>query len=245
MNKNPNNKYFKIIVFIFIIGFTLSGFKSAEYKIEPLQTGEIATGIYAVNDKFVNMFVIRDGENYLVVDAGSDANNIKSELQKLKIEPDKVVAVLLTHTHHDHIAAINLFKNARIYLSDKETETKNGEKPKILTLGKDTYKNEFSFVTDQQIIHFKKTTVKALFTPGHTPGSTCYLVNDQYLFVGDAFSLNDDKKIDKPNKIYSKDMNAAIQSFGKINNLAHARYIFTAHTGYSGDYKNAIKTELK
>ncbi len=76
MNKNPNNKYLKIIVFIFIIGFTLSGFKSAEYKMEPLQTGEIVTGIYAVNDKFVNMFVIRDGESYLVVDAGSDANKL-------------------------------------------------------------------------------------------------------------------------------------------------------------------------
>lgn len=71
-----------------------------------------------------------------------------------------------------------------------------------------------------------------------------YLINDKYLFVGDAFGL-EKGKITKPNSFFTKDMDTAVKSFDKINNLPEAEYIFTAHTGYTADYKNAVNTELK
>jgi len=41
------------------------------------------------------------------------------------------------------------------------------------------------------------------------------------------------------------DLKTAIKSFDKISNLPQVDYIFTAHNGYSADYKNAVNTELK
>lgn len=228
-------------IFIVIIGLTTAGtlIKYQEIKMEPLQTEEIVPDIYSVNNAFVNMFLIRDNDSFVAIDAGNDMNAISVELQKLKIDPNKVEAILLTHTHHDHTAAINLFKNARIYLSGNELEATGGKKPALLTLGKNSYSNPFSLLNDQQIIRFKKINVQVIFTPGHTPGSTCYLVNSQCLFVGDAFSLNKGK-IDKPNASYTKNMKSAVHSLIKISNLPTTNYIFTAHTGYSSNYKNAL-----
>ncbi len=40
-------------------------------------------------------------------------------------------------------------------------------------------------VTDGEEISVGGRTVKAIYTPGHTPGSTCYLVGG-YLFSGDT-----------------------------------------------------------
>jgi hypothetical protein len=40
-------------------------------------------------------------------------------------------------------------------------------------------------------------------------------------------------------------METAIKSFSKIKNLPGTEYIFTGHTGYTNDYKNAVNTELK
>jgi glyoxylase-like metal-dependent hydrolase (beta-lactamase superfamily II)/rhodanese-related sulfurtransferase len=37
--------------------------------------------------------------------------------------------------------------------------------------------------------------VKALFTPGHTPGSTCYLINNSYLITGDTIFI---KSVGRP-----------------------------------------------
>ena len=72
----------------------------------------------------------------------------------------------------------------------------------------------------------------------------CYLLNNKYLFVGDAFGLNNGK-VTKPNDFFSKDMKMAIKSFQKISNLPTVEFIFTAHNGYSADYKNAVNTTFE
>jgi hydroxyacylglutathione hydrolase len=72
----------------------------------------------------------------------------------------------------------------------------------------------------------------------------CYLINGKYLFVGDAFGLIAGK-ITKPNKFFSKDLKKGIESFDKITKLPDAEYIFTAHNGFTNDYKNAVNTKLQ
>lgn len=47
---------------------------------------------------------------------------------------------------------------------------------------------EYKSVEDQEIFQFSKEgpPVKAIHTPGHTPGSTSYLIDDKYLVTGDT-----------------------------------------------------------
>ena len=167
----------------------------------------------------------------------------RSELKKLNIKPEKIIAVLLTHTDGDHVAAISNFKNAKIYLAREEEQMINGTTTK-LGRSNDIGTKEYTLLDDQQILKLRNLRIKCILTPGHTPGSMCYLINGKYLFVGDAFGMKNGK-IDKPNDFFSKDMKTAILSFQKIKNLPDATCIFTAHNGYSTDYMKAINTELK
>ena len=59
---------------------------------------------------------------FVLIDAGSD-NKGTALLQDLQMRhggADNVVAVLLTHSHQDHIAALPLFSKAMVYATKRE-----------------------------------------------------------------------------------------------------------------------------
>jgi len=68
----------------------------------------------------------------------------------------------------------------------------------------------------------------------------CYLVNEKYLFTGDVLSLKAGK-IGKFNKFFNMDDETANKSIANITKIESAEYIFTAHYGFTADYKNAVK----
>jgi len=231
------------ILALITVGFFFK-MKSETKKMNTVETKEVVQNVYSIKDSFVNMFLVRDSDVYLAIDAGNDVEVIAGELKKLNINPDNIMAVMLTHTDGDHTAALKLFKNAKIYLSRQEEQMINGTTSKFLGIGNKLFTKDNTLLDDQQDLSVGNIRIKAILTPGHTPGSMSYLVNDKFLFVGDAFGL-EAGKIDKPNEFFSKDMKTAILSFQKINKLPKAEYVFTAHTGYNEDYKNAVKTELR
>jgi glyoxylase-like metal-dependent hydrolase (beta-lactamase superfamily II) len=233
-----------VIILVIIGGGFYFKMKSELKKMNVVATKEVVHNIYAVNDSFVNMFLVKDSTNYVAIDAGNDIKVIARELKKLNIDPEKITAVLLTHTDGDHVAALKLFSNAKVYLSKEEEQMINGKTARMLNRHNQIDTKTYTLLDDQQNIQIGNIHIQGILTPGHTPGSMSYLINGKYLFVGDAFGLKDGK-VDKPNQIFTKDMETAIKSFGKINNLPGTEYIFTAHTGFSNDYKNAVKTELK
>ena len=248
MNKVLKSVLIGLAVIITITLIVMGGFyfkmKSELKKMTVIETKEVVQNVYAIKDSFVNMFLVKDSDNYVAIDAGNDVKVIKEELNKLNINTAKVVAVFLTHTDGDHVAALSLFKNATVYMSKDEEQMINGKTAKMMDFHNKILVTKYTLLDDQQTITIGNLKIKGIATPGHTPGSMSYLVNDKYLFVGDAFGIKNGK-VDKPNEFFSKDMKAAIKSFDKIKNLPDAEYIFTAHTGYSDNYKNAVKTELK
>jgi len=66
-----------------------------------------------------------------------------------------------------------------------------------------------------------------------------YLVNDKYLFTGDILSLKEGKIAPIPS-FFNMDTPQAIASMEIIRHIPTAQYIFTAHWGYTNDYKTAI-----
>ena len=233
-----------LVVLLIIMGGFYFKFKSEINKMHVTETKEVVHNVFAIKDSFVNMFLVKDSDSYVAVDAGEDIKAVRTELAKLNIDSSKVVAVFLTHGDGDHTAALPLFKNAKVYLSRQEEQMINGKTPKMLFFYNKISANSYILLDDQQMLTVGKISIKGILTPGHTPGSMSYVINGKYLFVGDAFGLKEGK-IDKPNKLFSMDLKTAIKSFDKISSLPQVEYVFTAHTGYSADYKNAIKTELK
>lgn len=83
----------------------------------------------------------------------------------------QITKVIDTHQHADHVsAARDLAKDtsAKLYLSKYEG-----------------YMLDANFVGDKDQIQFGKSNLRVIHTPGHTPGSLSYLVNEKYVFTGD------------------------------------------------------------
>ena len=105
-----------------------------------------------------NCYVLINDGNCLVVDPGDDYNKIKEV-----IGDNKVLGVLITHSHFDHIGALRNFLTKR---SIKIFKKSNLEENKTYQIG------DFQF--------------KCIYTPGHSKDSvTFYFEEDNCMFSGD------------------------------------------------------------
>ena len=229
-----------IALCVLIVGSFLYKFNAEIKKMHPTETGNVVDNIYAIKDEFVNIYLIKDGNQYIAIDAGQDIEVVSAELKKLNIEADKVIAVLLTHTDMDHVAALPLFKNAKIYLSKQEELMLTGEKQKIPFVSNSISRKDYTLLEDKQTLNVGNEKAFGILTVGHTSGSLCYQVNGKYLFTGDILSL-EAGKIGPSVKLLDLDHEMATKSIAKITKLTGVEYLLTAHHGYTNDYKNAVK----
>lgn len=220
------------IVIIFSGWFYLK-MKSETGKMHPAQTQAIIPGnLFCIKDGFCNIYILKNDNGYLVFDAGNDIETIKNELIKLKIDPEKVTTLFLTHTDRDHVASIPVFKNAAIYLSKDEEQMINGKKSRILFFGNSIGHVPYKTVSDGDTVYINNIMVKCILTPGHTPGSMCYLLNGKYLITGDALALENGKVIGFSD-FANMDTKTALKSIEKLKNLTGVEIICTAHSGFT------------
>lgn len=155
-----------------------------------------------------NMYVILTGREAVVFDP-----NINKELLELlnNRHIDKV-HVLLTHEHYDHTTGVNWlrkFVNLSVYCQidgAKVLESEKGSSPALVAFvlnredkkdGGHRYRDFKQNYRQEKIpvdITFEKEdnfkirdlSFKVTSTPGHCPGSACYLMNGRIVFTGDT-----------------------------------------------------------
>jgi glyoxylase-like metal-dependent hydrolase (beta-lactamase superfamily II) len=132
-----------------------------DVRIIRMELGPWGTNAYIV--------VCRATGDSILVDAPGDADKILKRLAGTK--PKYIV---LTHTHIDHIGALEELK-ARL----KVPVALHPEDAVRLSLRPDME------LKDGDTIEVGKLKFKVLHTPGHTPGSLCFLVG-KYLISGDT-----------------------------------------------------------
>jgi glyoxylase-like metal-dependent hydrolase (beta-lactamase superfamily II) len=213
-------------------------FKAEVSKMHPLETKEITSGVYAIKDGIANMFLVQGKDGFIAIDAGDETKNIQAGMKNLNIDPQKVTAVFLTHSDPDHVAAVAIFKNAKIYLPRKEEQMINGTTARFyVTKNKINFK--YTPVDGNEIIKTVDLKVQGIETPGHTPGAMCYLVDDKFLFTGDSLSLQSGK-VGLFSKFINMDNETQMQSLKKLARMQGLKYIFTAHHGFSDNYEKAF-----
>jgi len=126
-----------------------------------------------------NSYIVKiDGIVY-VIDPGKGA----AEFVKKRYGNEEVF-VLLTHSHSDHLIDLPELKIKAIYMHPEERSVfENPELNFVNYFGME--QSQLSklkeFLTDNPGEHWK-----VIHTPGHTPGSCCYLLCNRYLFAGDT-----------------------------------------------------------
>lgn len=157
--------------------------------IECMTTGSFFTNSYIVSNDKNECVIVDPGLNY-----GNVAKYIKSKYD--------VKAILLTHAHLDHIDGIQYFLDTPVYISDIEYNNLFDNDVTLYdTIGRISPYNEGMLniikVKHNDIIKLIGYEFKVLFTPGHTSGSVCYLM-DNVLFSGDTLFNNSIGRTDFP-----------------------------------------------
>jgi glyoxylase-like metal-dependent hydrolase (beta-lactamase superfamily II) len=103
--------------------------------------------------------------------------------------------ILETHAHADHISGSQELKmrypNSVLAINENITKVQGSFKPIFNLKDLKTDGSQFDLLlTDGQILKFGAMELKVIFTPGHTPACTSFLVEDN-LFVGDAIFMPD------------------------------------------------------
>lgn len=224
---------------ILAAGYFLYRFNSETGKMTPVPTGPVSDFGFAVQDDFVNMFLLKDSTGYIAIDAGKDLDVVRAEFMKLKIRPEEVVAVFLTHTDMDHVAGLPLFPGAAVYLAGKEVKMLTGEEQKIPGYSNEISREDYTLLEDNQEVQIGNFQIRTILTEGHTSGSMCYLVNNRLLFTGDILSLHDGK-LGPSVSFFDLDPAMTTASISRVTHLPAAEYILTSHWGVSNAYHYAV-----
>ena len=91
----------------------------------PVPTQKLFDDLYVVKDLFANVFLVKDGDDYVAIDAGISAANISTELASLNVDARNVKAVLVTHSDIDHVNGIAAFADSEVYLPEAEVPMLN------------------------------------------------------------------------------------------------------------------------
>jgi glyoxylase-like metal-dependent hydrolase (beta-lactamase superfamily II) len=244
MNKFLKRTLISIAIIIGMLALAFGGFalklKSEMSGFAPMETGKVVDNIFVVKDDFANLFIIQDGTQYIVIDCAMNQKTVEEQMKTLGINPGRVSAVFLTHTDGDHVGALGLFDNAKLYMSKEEEKMINGEKSKFLWFGNSIHRTDYTLLNDREIVVIGNLKIEGILVPGHTSGTMAYLINDSYLFTGDILSLKNGKIAPIP-AFFDMDNAQAIKSMDIIRRIPAAKYIFTAHWGYTDDYKTAVE----
>ncbi len=161
-------------------------------KIDCLIIGAYETNCYILHNE--------QAGDCVIIDAGLDAHRLISFLQQQKLNP---VAVVLTHGHIDHIAAVpalrEQFPAMKVYIHKLDAALLAEPLANLSAMTGEDFNTENAdcLLNDKDTIEPAGIKLKVLHTPGHTPGGIslylqqppCLAVARQQrgvVFTGDA-----------------------------------------------------------
>lgn len=221
-----------------VIGFA-AFFVARVLRRSPLNTGNVSENLYTIRTGSVNFFIYKDAGDAVAFDAGFNVR--KGEFDKVEIDPTSISHVFLTHTDMDHTGGLKLMTNARIYIGKNEEQMLNLTRKRMFGLAYNRLQSKaYTLIEDGEEITVGKIKIKAVATPGHTPGSTTYLVTGRILIVGDAFKLiNGDVGQGPFHRIFTMDQIEWEKSIRKLARLKGIDILCTAHSGCTREFERA------
>ena len=164
------------------------------------------------------------GREALIIDPVLE--NVENYIAILKELGLKLVKVIDTHIHADHITGASKLKQATNC---------------ITIMGEHTPADTIEIkVKDNEIIDVDNLKIRSMYTPGHTSDSYSFLL-DNYLFTGDTLLINGTGRTDFQNGS-SKDAYNSL--FNNLLKLPEETLVYPGHD-YNGKFSSTIGNEKK
>lgn len=146
-------------------------------------------------------YAVETKEGLVLIDSGleQDAAMLKVELTALGLDWKRTRAVFLTHVHGDHCGGAERLRvetGARIYAGHRDAPAimEGSSRDAVFSIFPMPYHSPHATHVDEPLhggesISIGEVAIETIDTPGHTPGSVCYLMEYnglRVLFSGDV-----------------------------------------------------------
>lgn len=187
-----------------------------------------------------NCYIIQNNKTAVIIDPGFLEKDILNFINSFD---GRVEYILLTHRHFDHLNAavrlreltkanivINALDECGLYSDEKSLTNLCGTAYGTANISS----RADVHVSDGEIIKAGNMQFKVIETPGHSPGSVSYLI-DNFLFCGDVLFRGSIGRTDFPDSNHT-DM---IKSLEKLKKLPDDTIVYPGHGP-----KTTIKFEI-
>lgn len=148
-----------------------------------------------------NCYLVFNESKVLIIDPGAEAGKIIQVISERQLQP---IAILLTHTHFDHIGAVDETRelyDIPVYVAPAEKDWL--EKPMKNLSGYQgqqvTARPADHLFTPGEELEIADFTFKVLATPGHSPGGVSFVFDEaEFVITGDALFAGSIGRTDLP-----------------------------------------------
>jgi len=185
---------------------------------------------YSLGELQTNCYLLVKENECLLVDPADDASFLLEEIQRRSL---KLVGMIATHGHFDHIMAVGEIQvslgtslyihNKDIFLVKRLRESAKhflGHEPVIIPVTKITQIKNAPIVIGT-------FTFEVIETPGHTPGGCCfYFPEEQSVFTGDTLFKN---AVGRTDLSYSSKKDLSTSIYRLIELLPEETIVYPGH----------------
>jgi len=188
-----------------------------------------------------NNYLITNENDAILIDGSAEISQVEENLKVFNPKP-KLRAVFLTHEHFDHILKVdNLIEkyHCDVYIHEFGRDALyNTEKNMSIIVDvpfRINSENKVKTFVDGEEFDFGNIHIKCLHTPGHSKGSSCFIIDDN-MFTGDTIFKMGVGRTDMfggSEETLRASLNKIISNFENVN------------TFYSGHGSNASRQEIE
>lgn len=173
-----------------------------------------------------NSYIISDENGVcVIVDPEGRADVYTRYIESNALKPE---AILLTHAHFDHIGAMEPLRkeySVKVYAGEREKAVLNDPRINLTSMiGQGRSFEADVYLSDGEEFTIGSMTFKTVYTPGHTCGSVCYLIDD-VMIAGDTLFMGSCGRTDFPTGDWGK-MNESLQM---LKNLEGDYRVLSGH----------------